>query len=122
MTKKILIIDDEDHIVEMLALRLESLGYKVLASHDGMSGLEMARAELPDLILLDVMMPKMDGYTVCKLLKNDEAYKHIPIIMLSARSQGVDQTIGADCGADDYATKPFKHQELFEKINKHLKE
>jgi len=85
-----------------------------------MEGLDKAREEKPDLILLDVMMPKMDGYEVCRLLKYDEEFETTPIIMLTARTQAKDKSIGKDVGADDYITKPFDGTDLLEKIKKLL--
>jgi len=115
MTKKILIIDDEMDFIDLLKARLEAEGYEIIAACDGAQGLEKAKEEKPDLILLDIMMPKMDGYQVCRFLKFDEAFKHIPIIMLSARSQAQDQKKGTEVGADAYVTKPFDNADLLKK-------
>lgn len=105
--KRILIIDDEVELVGQLTLRLEAAGYEILVAYDGQDGVAKAQAERPDLIVLDCMMPKMDGYQVCRLLKFDAAYKQIPIIMLTARSLEKDQLLGAKVGVDAYVAKPF---------------
>lgn len=118
--KRILIVDDERDLVETITFRLEASGYEVLAAYDGQDGLEKARGEKPDLILLDVMMPKMDGYQVCRMLKFDDEFKNIPIIMLTARGQNQDKRTGTDVGADCYITKPFDSKMLLEEIKKHL--
>lgn len=118
MLKKILVIDDERDLVETITFRLEAAGYKVITAGDGQEGLDKAREMKPDLILLDIMMPKMDGYQVCRFLKFDEEYKDIPIIMLTARGQESDKNTGKNVGADDYVTKPFDGGELLLKIKK----
>ena len=118
--KRIMIVDDETDLVETLTYRLEASDYEVLTAYDGQQGLDKVRAERPDIILLDVMMPKLDGYHVCRLLKSDEEFKNIPIIMLTARGQEQDIKKGKDCGADDYLTKPFESAQLLDKIIKHL--
>ena len=118
--KRVMIVDDERDLVETLTYRLEASGYAVLTAHDGEEGLEKAREEKPDLILLDVMMPKMDGYHVCRLLKFDEELKDIPIIMLTARGQEQDKKTGTDSGANDYVTKPFESTDLLKKIKEYL--
>jgi len=116
MPKKILIVDDEEDIAFSVARRLTASGYEAICAEDGAEGLRRAQTESPDLIILDLMLPKMDGYKVCRLLKFDERYKRIPIIMLSARSQENDITLGRETGADHYMTKPFDSGELLEKI------
>lgn len=118
MGKRILIVDDEKDLVETLTFRFEAAGYEVIAAYDGQDGLERARKEKPDIILLDVMMPKMDGYMVCRLLKFDDRYKDIPIIMLTARGQEIDKKTGSDVGANKYVTKPFDSKQLIEEIEK----
>jgi DNA-binding response OmpR family regulator len=115
---KVLIIDDEIDLVETMTFRLESAGYEVINAFDGLEGLDKARAENPDIILLDVMMPKMDGYHVCRMLKFDEKYRHIPIIMLTARGQEQDKATGLEVKADLYMTKPFESSELMTNIKK----
>lgn len=117
---KILVVDDEEHIVEMLRMRLEVHGYDVIAAYDGQEGLRLAKTESPDLIILDVMLPKMDGYSVCRMLKYDNKYSSIPIIMLTARAQQQDQNIGEKTGADIYMIKPFDPKELMGKVEEFL--
>ena len=114
---KILVVDDEIYIVHILDFSLGMEGYEVLTALDGEPALEKARAEHPDLIVLDIMMPKLDGYETCKLLKADTNTKDIPVILLSAKGRNVDQKIGFEVGADDYITKPFSPRKLVERIN-----
>ena len=114
--KKILIVDDEPELVEMVKIRLESYKYEVIVAYDGQEALKKARQEKPDLIILDLMLPKIDGYKVCRMLKFDEEYKKIPIIMFTARSQESDEKLGYECGADAYITKPFEPAVLLAKI------
>jgi DNA-binding response OmpR family regulator len=118
--ERILIVDDEPDIVETLAFRLEQEGYAVITAGDGLEGLEKARNESPDLIVLDVMMPKLDGFQVARLLKFDEQYQHIPIVMLTAKTQEQDEATGIKTGADDYVKKPFDSQTLMDVIRKRL--
>ncbi len=118
--KKILVVDDEVDLVETLRFPLEMEGYEVLVSYNGEDGLNKARSESPDLIILDLMLPKLDGYKVCRLLKFDERYKHIPIIMLTAKTQEKDRILGMETGANEYLTKPFEIDELINKIKSYL--
>ena len=118
---KLLIVDDESGLVEMLSLRLEANDYQVISASDGQDGLDKARSELPDLIILDVMLPKIDGYKVCRMLKFDEKYKQIPVILFTARTQASDIKLGADVGADAYITKPFEPDILLDKVAQLLK-
>jgi CheY-like chemotaxis protein len=120
MAKKILIVDDEKDLLDMLSFRLQSNGFEVSSALDGPSGIEKAKSDKPDLIILDLMMPKMDGYEVAKKLKKDTATSNIPIIVLTAAvtpdlNQKVCQVYAADC-----ITKPFEPKDLIEKINKIL--
>jgi DNA-binding response OmpR family regulator len=119
-SKKVLIIDDEVDLVETIRFPLELEGFQVLAAYNGEEGLNQARSENPDLILLDLMLPKLDGYKVCRLLKFDERYKHIPIFMLTAKTQEKDKILGKETGADEYFTKPFDIDELIAKIKSNL--
>lgn len=119
-SKKILLIDDEPIIVKLVSSRLQANGYDVITASNGQEGLQKARTEQPDLIILDVMLPKMDGYRVCRLLKYDDKYRRIPIIMFSARVQTEDQEKGMMAGADAYLTKPFNPQTLLGKIEELL--
>jgi DNA-binding response OmpR family regulator len=120
--KKILVVDDEVDLVKTIQFSLEVEGYTVLVSCNGEDALNLARRENPDLILLDIMLPKLDGYKVCRLLKFDEKYKHIPILMLTAKTQEKDKVLGIETGADEYITKPFDMDELMEKIKEYLKQ
>lgn len=119
--KRILIVDDEEGIVNMLRFRLEAHNYDVLSAGDGHDGLNKARIEKPDLIILDLMLPKLDGYKVCRMLKFDERYRHIPIIMFTARTEKNDAVLGKEMGADVYMTKPFESGVLLDKIKELLK-
>lgn len=114
--KKILIIEDDDHIVELLKFNVENNGYLTLIALDGQVGLELAMVQLPDLILLDLMLPGMDGIEITKRLKSKEETKDIPIIMLTAKGHEIDKILGLEIGADDYMTKPFSVKELMARI------
>ena len=118
--KKILVVDDEVDLVETVRFPLELEGFDVLVSYNGEDALNQARKEKPDLIILDLMLPKLDGYKVCRLLKFDERYKHIPILMLTAKTQEKDKTLGMETGADEYITKPFEMDYLMEKVKAYL--
>ncbi|MFC1646368.1 response regulator transcription factor, partial [Candidatus Omnitrophota bacterium] len=108
-------------LVEMVTMRLEASGYEVISAADGQEALDKARQEKPDLIILDLMLPKMDGYKVCGLLKADVRYNRIPIIIFTARAQESDQKMGEEAGADAYITKPFDSEVLLSKIEVLLK-
>ena len=114
--EKILIIEDEKDIVKMLDYNLKKEGFKTLSAHNGEDGLDMARKENPDLILLDLMLPEMDGLDVWKAIKNEAKTSHIPIIILTAKAQEADKIVGLELGADDYMTKPFSPRELIARI------
>jgi two-component system alkaline phosphatase synthesis response regulator PhoP len=114
--KKILLIDDEEDIVTTLKFKLEDEGYALSTASDGFEGLKKAKGENPDLIILDIMMPKMDGHKVCGLLKKDKKTSHIPIIMFTAKVQDEDRKLAGELGADAYITKPFEPAELLEKL------
>ena len=122
MAKRILIIDDEVQLVEMVKMRLEDAGYETICAYDGQEGFGRAKKDKPDLIILDLMLPKMDGYKVCGLLKNDARYSKIPIIMFTARVQEEDVALGKELGAEEYVTKPFDPKILLSKIKKLLGE
>ncbi len=121
MTKKILIIDDEAQTVNMLKHQLEASGYAVITAGDGQVGLEKARKEHPDLIILDLMLPKIDGYKVCRMLKFDENYKQMPIIIFTGKAARRDFEIGELVGADAYIVKPLDPEALIAKIQELLK-
>ena len=114
--KKILIVDDEDHIRELLKFNLEKNGYVVYMANDGLNGLKLAREKQVDLILLDLMLPGMDGFEVCKEIRRDNIISNVPIIMLTAKSEEIDKILGLELGADDYITKPFSIRELSARI------
>ena len=120
--KRILIVEDERQMVEMMKMRLEANDYEVLAAYDGQEGLDMAKKEKPDLIILDLMLPKMNGYKVCGLLKKDARYAKIPIMIFTAKAQEEDKKLGEEVGADGYLTKPFEPETLLNKIKELIKE
>lgn len=117
---RILIIEDEEGIIEALRLRLEANNYEVISAADGAEGLNKARSEKPDLIILDILLPKLDGYKVARMLKFDEKFSTIPIIMVTAKVQQSDIAKGKEAGADAYITKPFKAEELLAEMKKLL--
>jgi two-component system alkaline phosphatase synthesis response regulator PhoP len=120
--KRVLIVDDEPDIVESIRFNLEFENIECIQALDGEEGLSKARNESPDLIILDVMLPKINGYKIARMLKFDESYKHIPIIMLTARTQQTDIKLGEETGADEYVTKPFDMDELVALGKKYLKD
>jgi two-component system response regulator VicR len=113
MSIKILIVDDEPPIVEMLAYNLKRANYSVLVARDGQEALDIARSDSPDLIILDLMLPKLDGLEVCRSLRRE---RDVPIIMLTARDGEVDRVVGLELGADDYVVKPFSVRELMSRV------
>ena len=118
---KVLIVDDEPDIVEAIKFNLELEEIACIEAYEGEEALSKAKKENPDLIILDIMLPKMNGYKIARLLKFDESYKHIPIIMLTARTQATDIKLGEQTGADEYVTKPFDMDDLIFLVMKHLK-
>lgn len=118
---KILVVDDEPNINDMLEIRLKFHGYEVIKAFDGEEALKMARNEKPDLILLDIMLPKKNGYDICRLLKFDKKYQHIPIILFTARGSAQDIQNSCEVGADAFFNKPFISEELIAKIRELLK-
>jgi two-component system OmpR family response regulator len=111
--KKILAIDDEKKIVDIVRAYLEREGYQVMVAYDGKSALELARHQLPDLIVLDLMLPEISGWDVCRILRQES---DVPIIMLTARDETTDKIVGLELGADDYVTKPFDPKELVSRV------
>jgi two-component system, OmpR family, phosphate regulon response regulator PhoB len=109
---KILIIEDESDVADLLELNLHKAGFKTSTAADGANGLQKARDDRPDFIILDLMLPKISGLEVCRILKNDTATSHIPILMLTAKAEEVDRIVGLEFGADDYVTKPFSPREV----------
>ena len=118
--KRVLIVDDEQDIVESIKFNLELEDIECLEAYDGEEALSKAKKERPDLIILDIMLPKINGYKVARLLSFDEAYKNIPIIMLTARTQEKDMLLGEQTGAKEYVTKPFSMDALVALIKKYL--
>ena len=116
-SRKILVIDDDPTVIRMTRGVLTSNGFDVLTAQEAAQGLEMAMKDKPQLIILDVMMPIINGFNICRLMKSQENFKHIPIILLTSRSQEQDRKIGEEVGADAYVTKPFKTEDLLQKIN-----
>jgi DNA-binding response OmpR family regulator len=112
----VLVIDDAKDLIELVRFNLEKSGFDVLAATDGRSGLAIAAEHAPDIILLDVMMPGMDGLEVCRHLREDPRMRHIPILMLTARAEEADRVVGLELGADDYVTKPFSPRELVARV------
>ena len=118
MDKLILVIEDEAPIVEILKFNLTKSGYRVLAAYDGEEGYRLALSEKPDLILLDVMLPVMDGFDVCRHIRQKS---QVPIIFVTAREEEKDKILGLDTGADDYITKPFSYKELLARIRSNIR-
>lgn len=118
VSKKILIVDDEKNIVEILRFNLKKEGFDTVEAYDGEQAIELALNEKPDLILLDVMLPKMDGFTVCRKLRQQIS---TPILMLTAREEEVDKVLGLELGADDYITKPFSQRELMARVKANIR-
>ncbi len=116
----VLIVEDEPDMQRAIKLRLESIGFKVETASDGLEGLQKIKKLEPDLVLLDIMLPKMDGFKVCNMIKFDKKYKNIPIIILSAKSAQKDFYTAKNVGADAYLTKPFTTAELLKKIKEML--
>lgn len=118
--KKILVVDDSPTIVEIIKTVLGGAGYNVITATDGLEALNTARKEKPDLIVLDIMLPKMQGYQVCRLLKFDERFQNIPIVMLTAKTEESAKMTGLKTGADEYLTKPVRPAELLNVVKELL--
>lgn len=118
---QILVVDDENNIQELLKFSLIKEGYQVLLASDGQQALKHARTEKPDLIILDIMLPEMDGYDVCRTLKANKETANIPVIMLSAKGDVLDKVVGLELGAEDYITKPFSPREVVARVKVHLR-
>lgn len=116
MEKKILVVDDEANIRELVRFNLEKEGFTVIEAVDGVTAISTVRAEKPDLVVLDLMLPALDGLEVCRVLKKDVATSGIPVIMLTAKAEEIDKVLGLEMGADDYLTKPFSPRELLARI------
>ena len=117
---RVLVIDDEPHIVKVIRKQLEIAGFEVSAAGDGSEGLAAVRAWRPDLVILDILLPGMDGYAVCEALKRDPALRQIPVLMLTAKALPAEQVEGFRRGADGYLTKPFQLEELLGEIRRLL--
>ena len=117
---RILIVDDEPDLLTVLRFGLEAAGFEVVQASDGEQALALARQMLPDLMILDLMLPRMDGYKVCRALKFDERYRRIPIFILSARSGEADRKLALEMGADAFVTKPYEIQDLVARIRERL--
>jgi len=117
----VLIIDDEHDLIELVRYNLENEGYDVIEARDGSSGFDLARRRLPDLIVLDVMMPQTDGLEVCRRLRADPRTHRVPVIMLTARASEADRVVGLELGADDYVVKPFSPRELVARVKAQLR-
>jgi two-component system alkaline phosphatase synthesis response regulator PhoP len=116
MPGTIAIIEDESNIVELVKYNLDREGYHTISANNGKKGLDLVRQELPDLVILDLMMPELDGISVCKQLRADPQTKNIPVIILTAKSEEADRVLGLEMGADDYVTKPFSPRELVARV------
>ena len=120
MTKVILVVEDEPKILKLIRDLLQMSEYKTIEATNGKQGVELAKSKKPDLILMDIMMPVMDGYTACQTIKTDKATKAIPVVMLTALDYRLNKELGKDMGADGYITKPVDHQELLDVISRFL--
>src|SRR5437016_2774067 len=118
--QKILVVDDEPEAVELVDFNLKQAGFDVVSAADGTEALKKARSVLPSLIVLDLMLPEVDGMEVCKMLRRDPATSKIPIVMLTAKAAEIDRVLGLELGADDYITKPFSPRELVLRVKKIL--
>jgi two-component system alkaline phosphatase synthesis response regulator PhoP len=118
---KILIVDDENYILHILDFSLGAEGYEVITAEDGAEAVRKAKEDRPDLVVLDVMMPKMDGFEACRAIKRDPELQGTPVILLSAKGRDIDQKQGYEAGADDYITKPFSPGRLVERVHGLLK-
>ncbi|MEN6459807.1 MAG: response regulator transcription factor [Syntrophomonas sp.] len=121
LNPRILVVDDETYIVELVKFNLEKEGFKVIVAYDGLGALDMVREQRPDLIILDIMLPNMDGLEVCRNLKSDLNFHTIPIIMLTAKGEEVDTILGLEMGADDYIKKPFSPREMVARVKARLR-
>ncbi len=118
---KVLVVDDEEYIQHILNFSFSAEGYQVITANDGEEAIEKAKSENPDVIVLDIMMPKMDGYEACRRLKSDPKTKSIPVILLTAKGREVDRKLGNEAGADDYMVKPFSPGRLIERVEALIK-
>jgi two-component system, OmpR family, alkaline phosphatase synthesis response regulator PhoP len=117
---KVLVVDDEVNITQILEFSIGAEGFEVITAQNGEEAIEKARREQPDLIILDVMMPKIDGYEACRILKANPLTKNIPVVLLTAKGRDIDKRLGIEVGATDYIVKPFSPNRLVERINQLL--
>ena len=120
--KRILVVDDEPELCEALKIRIEVSGYEAILAGDGEEALKKVREMEPDLVILDIMLPKMSGFKVCRMIKFDPKFRKIPVIMLTVRTGKEDKLLGIQSGAEEYITKPFSDDDLMARIKKHLGE
>ncbi len=118
--KKVLVVDDEPHIVNLIRMSLDDTKFRVFGAYSAVEALELVKKQVPDVFVIDLMMPKIDGYKLCSMLREDSRTKNVPIIILSAKGQMKDKLNAIDVGADDYITKPFDPLELEKRINLNL--
>ena len=118
--RKVLVVDDEVNITQIMEFSIGAEGYQVVTAANGEEAINKARKEQPNLIILDIMMPKVDGYEVCRVLKRDPLTKRIPVILLTAKGREIDKRLGYQVGASDYVVKPFSPSQLIEKVNSYL--
>ena len=118
--KKILVVDDEKALVSLVTLHMQMAGYEVFFANDGWSAIDICKRDKPDLVILDLMLPKLNGWEVCRRIKEDDSIKDIAVLMLSARSEVDDKVRGFNVGADDYVTKPFSPKELVARVKRIL--
>ena len=118
--KKILVVDDEKALVSLVTLHMQMAGYEVFFANDGWSALDICKRDKPDLVILDLMLPKLNGWEVCRRIREDDSIKDIAVLMLSARSEVDDKVRGFNVGADDYVTKPFSPKELVARVKRIL--
>lgn len=121
-TKRILVVDDEEDLIIMVSKALRYKGYEVITANDGQEGLEKAKTQKPDLIVLDLMLPWINGYKVCGLLKKDTRYTKVPVILLTAKANVEDIELGRTVGADAYITKPYEREALLSKIEELIRQ
>ncbi len=121
MKQRVLIVEDEPDAMELLAFNLEAAGFSTIQAVDGKQGLQKARSEIPNLIILDLMLPELDGIELCKILRRDRNTAGIPILMLTAKASEIDRVVGLEVGADDYVTKPFSPRELVLRVKNLLR-
>ncbi len=120
--RRILVVDDDREVVRLISAYLKQAGYETLAAHDGPTAVHMLRREQPDLVLLDLMLPGLDGWDITRLVRADPALAHIPIIMLTARVDDTDKIVGLELGADDYVTKPYNPREVVARVGARLRQ